>query len=119
MERMDKLVAKWLKTGPGVQWMVKEGKTSFNCGLFRAHQVFRNKLAQLPKGFSFPNLGFPPPCRALAEFDPSPYLDKGSSSASDEEEEEAVLGDQGGQGNQDPGANLVTSKAGGSASSGI
>ncbi|VFQ82093.1 unnamed protein product [Cuscuta campestris] len=108
VERMDKLVAEWLKTGPSVQWMFKEGKKSFNCGLFRAQQVFRNKLARLPKGFSFPDLGFPPPCRALAEFDPSPYLDEGSSSASDEEEEEVALNDQGGQGDQDPGANLTT-----------
>ncbi|VFQ90857.1 unnamed protein product [Cuscuta campestris] len=58
MERMDKLVVEWLKTRPGVQWMVKEGKKSFNCGLFRAQQVFRNKLARLPKGFSFPTSVF-------------------------------------------------------------
>ncbi|VFQ84588.1 unnamed protein product [Cuscuta campestris] len=116
---MDKLVVEWLKTGPGVQWMVKEAKKSFNCGLFCAEQVFRNKLALLPKGFSFPDIGLPPPCCALAEFDPGPYLDEGSSSASDEEEEEAVPGDQDGQGDQGPGANLATSKAGGGASSGI
>ncbi|VFQ88766.1 unnamed protein product [Cuscuta campestris] len=118
MERMDKLVVEWFDTEPGVQWMVKEGTKSFNCGLFRAQQVFRSKLARLPKGFSFPDLGLPPPCHALAEFDPSPYLDEGSSSASDEEEEEA-MDDQGGQGDQDPAANQAASKAGGSASSGI
>ncbi|VFQ85208.1 unnamed protein product [Cuscuta campestris] len=44
MERMDELVAEWLKIEPGVQWTVKEGKKSFNCGLFRAQQIFRNKL---------------------------------------------------------------------------
>ncbi|VFQ65926.1 unnamed protein product [Cuscuta campestris] len=119
MEQMDKLVAEWLKIEPGVQWMNKEGKKSFNCGLFRAQQVFRNKLARFPKGFSFPDLDFPPPCRALAEFDPSPYLDEGSSSASNEEEEEAALDDQGGSGDQNPGANPAASKAGGSASLGI
>ncbi|VFR03160.1 unnamed protein product [Cuscuta campestris] len=118
MERMDKLAAEWLKTEPGAQWMVKEVTKSFNCGLFRAQQVFRSKLARLPKGFSFPDLGLPPPCHALAEFDPSPYLDEGSSSASDEEEEETV-DDQDGQGDQDPAANQAASKAGGSASSGI
>ncbi|VFQ94183.1 unnamed protein product [Cuscuta campestris] len=119
MERMDKMVVEWLKTGPGVKWMVKESKKSFNCGLFRAQQVFRDKLARIPKGFSFPNLGFPPPCRALAEFGPNPYLDEGSSSASDKEEVEAALDDQGGQGDQGPRANLATSKAGGGASLGI
>ncbi|VFQ65928.1 unnamed protein product [Cuscuta campestris] len=88
LERMDKLTAEWLKTEPGAQWMVKEGTKSFNCGLFHAQQVFRDRLAQLPKGFSLPDLGFPPPCRSLAEFDPSPYLDGGSSSASEEGEGE-------------------------------
>ncbi|VFQ70832.1 unnamed protein product [Cuscuta campestris] len=67
MERMDKLTVEWLKTEPGAQWMVKKGTKSFNCGLFRAQQVFLDKLARLPKGFSLPDLGFPPPCRALAE----------------------------------------------------
>ncbi|VFQ82919.1 unnamed protein product [Cuscuta campestris] len=109
MERMEELTAAWLKTEPGAQWMVKEGTKSFNCGLFRAQQVFRDRLAQLPKGFSLPDLGFPPPCRSLAEFDPSPYLDGGSSSASEEEEEEE---EEGGQGDQNPGASLATSKAG-------
>ncbi|VFQ95754.1 unnamed protein product [Cuscuta campestris] len=108
MERMEELKAAWLKTEPGAQWMVKEGTKSFNCGLFRAQQVFRDRLAQLPKGFSLPDLGFPPPCRSLAEFDPSPYLDGGSSSASEEEEEEEV---EGSQGDQDPGTSLATSKA--------
>ncbi|VFQ93638.1 unnamed protein product [Cuscuta campestris] len=120
MERMDKLTTEWLKTDPGAQWMVKEGTKSFNCGLFRAQQVFCDKLARLPKGFSLPVLGFPPPCRALAEFDPSPYLDGGSSSASDEEEEEeADLRDQGELDDQNPGASLATSKAGGDAGSSI
>ncbi|VFQ64405.1 unnamed protein product [Cuscuta campestris] len=105
MERMEELRAAWLKTEPGAQWMVKEGTKSFNCGLFRAQQVFRDRLAQLPKGFSLPDLGFPPPCRSLAEFDPSPYLDGGSSSASEEEEEEE---EEGGQGDQNPGASLAT-----------
>ncbi|VFQ79505.1 unnamed protein product [Cuscuta campestris] len=114
MERMEELTAAWLKTEPGAQWMVKEGTKSFNCGLFRAQQVFRDRLAQLPKGFSLPDLGFPPPCRSLAEFDPSPYLDGGSSSASEEEEEEEV---EGGQGDQDQGTSLATSKAGGNPSS--
>ncbi|VFQ87302.1 unnamed protein product [Cuscuta campestris] len=114
MEQMEELTAAWLKTEPGAQWMVKEGTKSFNCGLFRAQQVFRDRLAQLPKGFSLPDLGFPPPCRSLAEFDPSPYLDGGSSSASEEEEEEGV---EGGQGDQDPGTSLATSKAGGNPSS--
>ncbi|VFQ61674.1 unnamed protein product [Cuscuta campestris] len=67
MERMEDLTAAWLETEPGAQWMVKEGTKSFNCGLFRAQQVFRDKLAQLPKGFTLPDLGFPPPCRSLAE----------------------------------------------------
>ncbi|VFQ82722.1 unnamed protein product [Cuscuta campestris] len=110
MERMEELTAAWLKTEPGAQWMVKEGTKSFNCGLFRAQQVFRDRLAHLPKGFSLPDLGFPPPCRSLAEFDPSPYLDGGRSSASEEEEEEE---EEGGQGDQNPGASLATSKAGG------
>ncbi|VFQ95610.1 unnamed protein product [Cuscuta campestris] len=92
MEQMEELTAAWLKTEPGAQWMVKGGTKSFNCGLFRAQHVFRDTLAQLPKGFSLPDLGFPPPCRSLAEFDPSPYLDGGSSSASEEEEEEEVEG---------------------------
>ncbi|VFQ98447.1 unnamed protein product [Cuscuta campestris] len=61
LERMDKLTAEWLKTEPGAQWMVNEGTKSFNCGLFRAQQVFRDRLAQLPKGFSLLDLGFPPP----------------------------------------------------------
>ncbi|VFQ76195.1 unnamed protein product [Cuscuta campestris] len=113
MERMEELTAAWLETEPGAQWMVKEGTKSFNYGLFRAQQVFRNRLAQLPKGFSLPDLGFPPPCRSLAEFDPSPYLDGGSSSASEEEEEEEV---EGGQGDQDQGTSLATSKAGGNPS---
>ncbi|VFQ80736.1 unnamed protein product [Cuscuta campestris] len=78
MERMVELTAAWLKTEPGAQWMVKEGTKSFNCGLFRAQQVFRARLAQLPKGFSLPDLGFPPSCRSLAEFDPSPFLDGGA-----------------------------------------
>ncbi|VFQ62548.1 unnamed protein product [Cuscuta campestris] len=108
MERMEELTAAWLKTEPGAQWMVKEGTKSFNCGLFRAQQVFRDRLAQLPKGFSLPDLGFPPPCCSLAEFDPSPYLDGGSSSASEEEEEEEV---EGGQSDQNPGASLAMSKA--------
>ncbi|VFR01195.1 unnamed protein product [Cuscuta campestris] len=108
MERMVELTAAWLKTEPGAQWMVKEGTKSFNCGLFRAQQVFRARLAQLPKGFSLPDLGFPPSCRSLAEFDPSPYLDGGSSSASEEVEEEEVEGDQG---DQDQGTSLATSKA--------
>ncbi|VFQ66941.1 unnamed protein product [Cuscuta campestris] len=110
MERMEELTAAWLKTEPGAQWMVKEGTKSFNCGLFRAQQVFRDRLAQLPKGFSLPDLGFPPPCRSLAEFDPSPYLDGRSSSASEEEEEEE---EEGGLSDQNPGASLATSKAGG------
>ncbi|VFQ90910.1 unnamed protein product [Cuscuta campestris] len=114
MERMDKLTAAWLQTKTGAQWMVKEGTKSFNCGLFRAQQVFRDRLAQLPKGFSLPDLGFPPPCRSLAEFDPSPYLDRGSSSASEGEEEE---GEEDGPGDQNPGASLATSKAGGNPSS--
>ncbi|VFQ85708.1 unnamed protein product [Cuscuta campestris] len=114
LEQMDKLTAEWLQTEPGAQWMVKEGTKSFNCGLFRAQQVFRDRLAQLPKGFSLPDLGFPPPCRSLAEFDPSPYLDGGSSSASEGEEEEE---EEGGQRDQNPGANLATSKAGGNSSS--
>ncbi|VFQ64796.1 unnamed protein product [Cuscuta campestris] len=108
MERMEELTAAWLTTEPGAQWMVKEGTKSFNCGLFHAQQVFHNRLAQLPKGFSLPDLGFPPPCRSLAEFDPSPYLDGGSSSASEEEEEEEV---EGGQSDQNPGASLAMSKA--------
>ncbi|VFQ82881.1 unnamed protein product [Cuscuta campestris] len=116
MERMDELTAAWLKTEPGAQWMVREGTKSFNCGLFRAQQVFRDKLAQLPKGFSLPDLGFPPPCRSLAEFDPSPYLDGGSSSASEEEEEEEV---EGGQGDQNPGVSLAMSKAGGHSGSAV
>ncbi|VFQ88694.1 unnamed protein product [Cuscuta campestris] len=102
MERMDELTAAWLKTDPGAQWMVREGTKSFNCGLFRAQQVFCDRLAQLPKGFSLPDLGFSPPCRSLAEFDPSPYLDGGSSSASEEEE--------GGQGDQNPGVSLATAQ---------
>ncbi|VFQ85564.1 unnamed protein product [Cuscuta campestris] len=114
LERMDRLAAEWLKTKPGAQWMIKEGTKSFNCGLFRSQQVFRDRLAQLPKGFSLPDLGFPPPYRSLAEFDPSPYLDGGSSSASDEEEEE-----EDGQGDQNPGASLATSKAGENPSSSI
>ncbi|VFQ77695.1 unnamed protein product [Cuscuta campestris] len=77
-------------TWPGAQWMVKESEKSFNNGLFQAQLVFRDKLARLPKGISFPDLGLPPPCRAFAEFDPSPYLDEESSSASVEEEETAV-----------------------------
>ncbi|VFQ73403.1 unnamed protein product [Cuscuta campestris] len=108
MERMEELTAAWLKTEPGAQWMVKEGTKSFNCGLFHAQQVFRNRLAQLPKGFSLPDLGFPSPCRSLAEFDPSPYLDGGSSSASEEEEEEEV---EGGQSDMNPGASFAMSKA--------
>ncbi|VFQ68858.1 unnamed protein product [Cuscuta campestris] len=110
MERMEELTAAWLKTEPGAQWMVKEGTKSFNCGLFHAQQVFHDRLAQLPKGFSLPDLGFPPLCRSLAEFDPSPYPDGGSSSASEEEEEEEV---EGGQSDQNPGASLAMSKAGG------
>ncbi|VFQ80926.1 unnamed protein product [Cuscuta campestris] len=109
MERMEELTAAWLKTEPGAQWMVQEGTKSFNCGLFHAQQVFRDRLAQFPKGFSLPDLGFPPPCRSLAEFDPSPYLDGGSSSASEEEEEEEV---EGGQSDKNPGASLAMSKAG-------
>ncbi|VFQ71277.1 unnamed protein product [Cuscuta campestris] len=105
LERMDKLTAEWLKTKPGAQWMVNEGTKSFNYGLFRAQQVFRDRLAQLPKGFSLLDLGFPPPCRSLAELDPSPYLDGGSSSASEGEEEE-----EDGQGDRNPGASLTTSK---------
>ncbi|VFQ85053.1 unnamed protein product [Cuscuta campestris] len=116
MERMEELTAAWLKTEPGAQWMVKEGTKSFNCGLFHAQQVFHNRLAQLPKGFSLPDLGFPPPCRSLAEFDPSPYLDGGSSSASEEEEEEEV---EGGQSDQNPGASLAMSKAGGPSGSAV
>ncbi|VFQ91612.1 unnamed protein product [Cuscuta campestris] len=90
MERMEELTAAWLKTEPGAQWMVKEGTKSFNCGLFHAQQVFHDRLAQLPKGFSLPDLGFPPPCHSLAEFNPSPYVDGGSSSASEEEEVEGI-----------------------------
>ncbi|VFQ68923.1 unnamed protein product [Cuscuta campestris] len=116
MERMEELTAAWLKTEPGAQWMVKEGTRSFNCGLFHAQQVFRDRLAQLPKGFSLPDLGFPPPCRSLAEFDPSPYLDGGSSSASEEEEEEEL---EGGQSDQNPGASLAMSKAGGPSDSAV
>ncbi|VFQ72540.1 unnamed protein product [Cuscuta campestris] len=67
LEWMDKVTAEWLKTEPRAQWMVNEGIKSFTCGLFRAQQVFRDRLAQLPKGFSLPDLGFPPPCRSLAE----------------------------------------------------
>ncbi|VFQ66161.1 unnamed protein product [Cuscuta campestris] len=93
MEQMDKLVVEWLKTGPGAQWMVRESEKTFNCGLFRAQLVFRDKLARLPKGISLPDLGLPPPCCAFAEFDPSPYLDEESSSASDDEEESVALGD--------------------------
>ncbi|VFQ79100.1 unnamed protein product [Cuscuta campestris] len=116
MERMEELTATWLKTEPGAQWMVKEGTKSFNCGLFHAQQVFHDRLAQLPKGFSLPDLGFPPPFRSLAEFDPSPYLDGGSSSASEEEEEEEVEGDQS---DQNPGASLAMSKAGGPSGSAV
>ncbi|VFQ64025.1 unnamed protein product [Cuscuta campestris] len=116
MERMDKLTAAWLQTEPVAQWMVKEGTKSFNCGLFRAPQVFCDRLAQLPKGFSLPDLGFPPPCRSLAEFDPSSYLDGGSSSASEGEEEE---GEEDAPGDQNPGASLATSKAGGNPSSSV
>ncbi|VFQ79637.1 unnamed protein product [Cuscuta campestris] len=116
LEQMDKMIAEWLKTEPGAQWMVNEGTKSFNCGLFRAQQVFRDRLSQLPKGFSFPDLGFPPPCRSLPEFDPSPYLDGESSSASEEEEEEEEVD---GQGDQNPGASLATSKTGGNPSSSI
>ncbi|VFQ79314.1 unnamed protein product [Cuscuta campestris] len=116
MERMEELTAAWLKTEPGAQWMVKEGTKSFNCGLFHAQQVFHDRLAQLPKGFSLPDLGFPPPCRSLAEFNPSPYLDGGSSSASEEEEEEEV---EGGQSDQNPGASFATSKAGGPSGSAV
>ncbi|VFQ76207.1 unnamed protein product [Cuscuta campestris] len=116
LERMEELTAAWLETEPRAQWMVKEGTKSFNCGLFRAQQVFRDRLAQLPKGFSLPDLGFPPPCRSLAEFDPSPYLDGGSSSASEEEEKEEV---EGGQSDQNPGASLAMSKAGGPSSSAV
>ncbi|VFQ90027.1 unnamed protein product [Cuscuta campestris] len=116
MERMEELTAAWLKTEPGAQWMVKEGTKSFNCRLFHAQQVFHDRLAQLPKGFSLPDLGFPPPCRSLAEFDPSPYLDGGSSSASEEEEEEEV---EGGQNDQNPGASLAMSKAGGPSGSAV
>ncbi|VFQ83435.1 unnamed protein product [Cuscuta campestris] len=105
---MEDLTAAWLETEPGAQWMVKEGTKSFNCGLFRAQQVFRDKLAQLPKGFTLPDLGFPPPCRSLAEFDPRPYLNEGSSSASEEEEG----GEEDGPGDQNPGTSLATSKAG-------
>ncbi|VFQ64009.1 unnamed protein product [Cuscuta campestris] len=115
MERMEELTAAWLETEPGAQWMVKEGTKSFNCGLFRAQQVFRDRLAQLPKGFSLPDLGFPPPCRSLAEFDPRPYLDEGSSSASEEEEG----GEEDGPGDQNPGASLATSKAGDNPSSSV
>ncbi|VFQ86992.1 unnamed protein product [Cuscuta campestris] len=116
MEQMEELTAAWLKTEPGAQWMVKEGTKSFNCGLFRAQQVFRDRLAQLPKGFSLPDLGFPPPWCSLAEFDPSRYLDGGSSSASEEEEEEEV---EGGQSDQNPGASLAMSKAGGPSGSAV
>ncbi|VFQ64376.1 unnamed protein product [Cuscuta campestris] len=116
MERMEELTTAWLETEPGAQWMVKEGTKSFNCGLFRAQQVFRDRLAQLPKGFSLPDLGFPPPCRSLAEFDPRPYLDEGSSSASEEEEEG---GEEDGSGDQNPGASLATSKAGDNPSSSV
>ncbi|VFQ98678.1 unnamed protein product [Cuscuta campestris] len=48
MERMDKLTAAWLQTEPGAQWMVKEGTKSFNCGLFRAQQVFPTLASPLP-----------------------------------------------------------------------
>ncbi|VFQ95796.1 unnamed protein product [Cuscuta campestris] len=116
MERMEEQTAAWLKTEPGAQWMVKEGTKSFNCGLFHAQQVFHDRLAQLPKGFSLPDLGFPPPCHSLAEFNPSPYLDGGSSSASEEEEEEEV---EGGQSDQNPGASLAMSKAGGPSGSAV
>ncbi|VFQ93404.1 unnamed protein product, partial [Cuscuta campestris] len=116
MERMEELTAAWLETEPGAQWMVKEGTKSFNCGLFRAQQVFRDRLAQLPKGFSLPDLRFPPPCRSLAEFDSRPYLDEGSSSASEEEEEG---GEEDGPGDQNLGASLATSKAGDNPSSSV
>ncbi|VFQ68870.1 unnamed protein product [Cuscuta campestris] len=119
MERMGKLVVEWLNTRPGAQWMVKESEKTFSCGLFRAQLVFRDKLARLPKGISLPDLGLPPPCRAFAEFDPSPYLDEESSSAFDEEEETAAQGNQDGQGDQGPGTNLAASKAGGGTSLGI
>ncbi|VFQ91616.1 unnamed protein product [Cuscuta campestris] len=116
MERMEELTTAWLKTELGAQWMVKEGTKSFNCGLFHAQQVFHDRLAQLPKGFSLPDLGFPPPCRSLAEFNPSPYPDGGSSSASEEEEEEEV---EGGQSDQNLGASLAMSKAGGPSGSAV
>ncbi|VFQ85712.1 unnamed protein product [Cuscuta campestris] len=119
MERMGKPIVEWLKTGPGAKWMVGEVEKSFNCGLFRAQQVFRDKLARLPKGISLPDLGFPPPCRAFAKFDPSPYLNEESLSASDEEDESTAQGDQDGQGDQETRANPATTKAGEGPSSGM
>ncbi|VFQ83725.1 unnamed protein product [Cuscuta campestris] len=39
-----------------------------------AQQVFRWKLALLPKGTSLRDFRLPPPCDNLVEFDPTPYM---------------------------------------------
>ncbi|VFQ97414.1 unnamed protein product [Cuscuta campestris] len=54
MGHMNKLVHKWVVTKPEGDWWVEKAKKSFQCGLFQAQQVFRSKLAMLPKGLLFP-----------------------------------------------------------------
>ncbi|VFQ79484.1 unnamed protein product [Cuscuta campestris] len=45
IQQLGTVIAEWLKTEPGAQWMVNEGTKSFNCGLFCAQQVFRDSEA--------------------------------------------------------------------------
>ncbi|VFQ59427.1 unnamed protein product [Cuscuta campestris] len=77
MERMEELTAAWLKTEPGAQWMVKEGTKSFNCRLFHAQQVFHDRLAQLPKGFSLPDPWLPSSLPLLGRVQPQSLSGRG------------------------------------------
>ncbi|VFQ66937.1 unnamed protein product [Cuscuta campestris] len=93
MEQMDKLVPKWVATRLGEDWMVEQSKVSYRRGLFKTQQVFRRKLALLPKGTSLPDFSLPPPCDDIEEFDPTPYIEE--EDFGEEENEEIGLGDQG------------------------
>ncbi|VFQ65582.1 unnamed protein product [Cuscuta campestris] len=119
MERMSKLVVEWLKTEPETKWMVREAKKAFHCGLFWAQQVFRSKLALLPKGTPLADFGFPPLCDTFAEFDPSSYMEEENSDASNGEEEMTVQGDQNGKADQEMRASSTATKAGKGTSSSV
>ncbi|VFQ80885.1 unnamed protein product [Cuscuta campestris] len=96
----------------GLQGLVGEAKKSFRCGLFRAQQVFRSKLALLPKGTSLPNFALPPHCNNINEFDPTPYMEEDDYDDSEGGDEMTAPCDQGEQGNQEEGITFSVTKVG-------